>query len=174
MPIAVISLAILYTSKGPIIHWSKRIGKDNIIFMMPKFRTMTTNTPDVATHLLQDPSTYYTPVGKFLRNYSIDELPQLYSILIGDMSLVGPRPALHNQDDLVILRTEVGVHSLLPGITGLAQINGRDNLSIQEKVEFDLNYLKEKSFRFDIYIIWLTALKVLKRVNISHLSLLKR
>jgi len=163
MPIAVISLAILFTSKGPIIHWSKRIGKDNIIFMMPKFRTMTTNTPDVATHLLQDPSTYYTPVGKFLRNYSIDELPQLYSILIGDMSLVGPRPALHNQDDLVFLRTEVGVHSLLPGITGLAQINGRDNLSIQEKVEFDLNYLKEKSFRFDIYIIWLTALKVLKR-----------
>ena len=135
---------------------------------MPKFRTMTTNTPDVATHLLQDPSTYYTPVGKFLRNYSIDELPQLYSILIGDMSLVGPRPALHNQDDLVILRTEVGVHSLLPGITGLAQINGRDNLSRQEKVEFDLNYLKEKSFRFDVYIIWLTALKVLKRVNISH------
>ena len=168
MPIAVISLAILFTSKGPIIHWSKRIGKDNIIFMMPKFRTMKTNTPDVATHLLQDPSTYYTPVGKFLRNYSIDELPQLYSILIGDMSLVGPRPALHNQDDLVILRTEVGVHNLLPGITGLAQINGRDNLSIQEKVEFDLNYLKEKSFRFDIYIIWLTALKVLKRVNISH------
>ena len=168
MPIAVISLAILFTSKGPIIHWSKRIGKDNIIFMMPKFRTMKTNTPDVATHLLQDPSTYYTPVGKFLRNYSIDELPQLYSILIGDMSLVGPRPALHNQDDLVILRTEVGVHNLLPGITGLAQINVRDNLSIQEKVEFDLNYLKEKSFRFDVYIIWLTALKVLKRVNISH------
>ena len=168
IPLLFISALILSTSKGPSLYWSKRIGKDNIIFMMPKFRTMTTNTPDVATHLLQDPSTYYTPVGKFLRNYSIDELPQLYSILIGDMSLVGPRPALHNQDDLVFLRTEVGVHSLLPGITGLAQINGRDNLSIQEKVEFDLNYLKEKSFRFDIYIIWLTALKVLKRVNISH------
>ena len=166
--IIIISLLILFFDGRPVFYMQKRIGKDNIIFMMPKFRTMTTNTPDVATHLLQDPSTYYTPVGKFLRNYSIDELPQLYSILIGDMSLVGPRPALHNQDDLVFLRTEVGVHSLLPGITGLAQINGRDNLSIQEKVEFDLNYLKEKSFRFDIYIIWLTALKVLKRVNISH------
>ena len=168
IPIVVIGSAIFFTSKGPVIHWSKRIGKDNIIFMMPKFRTMTTNAPDVATHLLQDPSNYYIPVGKFLRNYSLDELPQLYSILIGDMSLIGPRPALHNQDDLVALRTEVGVHCLVPGITGLAQINGRDDLSIQKKVEFDLNYLKKKSLRFDVYILWLTTLKVLKRVNISH------
>ncbi len=168
IPIVVISLAILFTSKGPVIHWSKRIGKDNIIFMMPKFRTMTTNAPDVATHLLENPSRYYTPVGKFFRDYSLDELPQLYSILIGDMSLVGPRPALHNQDDLVSLRTEVGVNCLLPGITGLAQINGRDDLSIERKVEFDLNYLNQKSFRFDVYILWLTVLKVLKRANISH------
>ena len=157
MPIAVISLAILFTSKGPIIHWSKRIGKDNIIFMMPKFRTMTTNTPDVATHLLQDPSTYYTPVGKFLRNYSIDELPQLYSILIGDMSLVGPRPALHNQDDLVILRTEVGVHNLLPGITGLAQIKGfrggDDFESMKKRTEYDLMYVSNNSFSGDLIII---------------------
>ena len=136
--------------------------------MMPKFRTMTTNAPDVATHLLENPSRYYTPVGKFFRDYSLDELPQLYSILIGDMSLVGPRPALHNQDDLVSLRTEVGVNCLLPGITGLAQINGRDDLSIERKVEFDLNYLNQKSFRFDVYILWLTVLKVLKRANISH------
>ncbi len=168
IPIVVISLAILFTSKGPVIHWSKRIGKDNIIFMMPKFRTMTTNAPDVATHLLENPSRYYTPVGKFFRDYSLDELPQLYSILIGDMSLVGPRPALHNQDDLVSLRTEVGVNCLLPGITGLAQINGRDDLSIERKVEFDLNYLNQKSLRFDVYILWLTVLKVLKRANISH------
>lgn len=168
IPIVVIGSAIFFTSKGPVIHWSKRIGKDNIIFMMPKFRTMTTNAPDVATHLLQDPSNYYTPVGKFFRKYSLDELPQLYSILIGDMSLVGPRPALHNQDDLVSLRKEVGVHCLLPGITGLAQINGRDSLPIQRKVEFDLNYLKKKSLRFDIYILWLTLLKVIKRANISH------
>ena len=136
--------------------------------MMPKFRTMTTNAPDVATHLLENPSRYYTPVGKFFRDYSLDELPQLYSILIGDMSLVGPRPALHNQDDLVSLRTEVGVNCLLPGITGLAQINGRDDLSIERKVEFDLNYLNQKSLRFDVYILWLTVLKVLKRANISH------
>ncbi len=168
IPIVVIGSAIFFTSKGPVIHWSKRIGKDNIIFMMPKFRTMTTNAPDVATHLLQDPSNYYIPVGKFLRNYSLDELPQLYSILIGDMSLIGPRPALHNQDDLVALRTEVGVHCLVPGITGLAQINGRDDLSIQKKVEFDLNYLKKKSLRFDVYILWHTALRVLRRTNISH------
>lgn len=168
IPIVVISLAILFTSKGPVIHWSKRIGKDNIIFMMPKFRTMTTNAPDVATHLLENPSRYYTPVGKFFRDYSLDELPQLYSILIGDMSLVGPRPALHNQDDLVSLRTEVGVNCLLPGITGLAQINGRDDLSLERKVEFDLNYLNQKSLRFDVYILWLTVLKVLKRANISH------
>ena len=168
IPIVVIGSAIFFTSKGPVIHWSKRIGKDNIIFMMPKFRTMTTNAPDVATHLLQDPSNYYIPVGKFFRNYSLDELPQLYSILIGDMSLIGPRPALHNQDDLVALRTEVGVHCLVPGITGLAQINGRDDLSIQKKVEFDLNYLKKKSLRFDVYILWHTALRVLRRTNISH------
>ena len=168
IPIIVISLAILFSSKGPVIHWSKRIGKDNIIFMMPKFRTMKTNTPDLATHLLQNPSSYYTPVGKFLRNYSLDELPQLYSILIGDMSLIGPRPALHNQDDLISLRTEVGVHRLVPGITGLAQINGRDDLSIQKKVEFDLNYLKKLSLKLDFYILWHTALRVLRRTNISH------
>tara|TARA_B100000941_G_scaffold92466_1_gene64219 strand:+ start:9465 stop:10025 length:561 start_codon:yes stop_codon:yes gene_type:complete len=168
IPMFVMSLIIFFTSKGPVIHWSKRIGKDNIIFMMPKFRTMTIDTPDMASHLLQDPSSFYTPIGKFFRNYSLDELPQLYSILIGDMSLVGPRPALHNQDDLVALRTEMGVHSIVPGITGLAQINGRDDLSIKRKVEFDACYLEKRSLRFDIYILWLTLLKVLRRADISH------
>ena len=135
---------------------------------MPKFRTMNIETPEVATHLLDDPTNFYTPVGKFLRKYSIDELPQLYSILLGDMSLVGPRPALHNQDDLIELRTDEGIHNLVPGITGLAQISGRDELTIKNKVEIDKVYLLRKSFTYDLYIIWLTLLKVIKGVGISH------
>ena len=135
---------------------------------MPKFRTMSLDAPEIATHLLENPSDYYTPIGKFIRKYSIDEFPQLYSIIRGDMSLVGPRPALYNQEDLISLRTEVGVHNLVPGITGLAQVSGRDELSIRDKVKIDKNYLEKKSFIFDLYIIWLTVLKVIKRDGISH------
>ncbi len=161
-------MIIVSTSKGPALYWSKRIGKHNEPFYMPKFRTMNIETPEVATHLLDDPTNFYTPVGKFLRKYSIDELPQLYSILLGDMSLVGPRPALHNQDDLIELRTDEGIHNLVPGITGLAQISGRDELTIKNKVEIDKVYLLRKSFTYDLYIIWLTLLKVIKGVGISH------
>lgn len=167
-PLILLWIVILFTSKGPSLYWSKRIGKGNLIFYMPKFRTMILEAPEVATHLLANPSSYYTPVGRFLRKYSIDELPQLYSIIRGDMSLVGPRPALYNQEDLVSLRTEAGVHNLVPGITGLAQVSGRDELSIENKVDIDKNYLKRKSFIFDLYIIWLTVLKVIKRDGISH------
>ena len=168
IPLILLSIAILSTSKGPFLYWSKRIGKENLIFYMPKFRTMTLDVPEIATHLLENPSTYYTPIGKFIRKYSIDEFPQLYSIIIGDMSLVGPRPALYNQEDLISLRTEAGVHNLVPGITGLAQVSGRDELSIDDKVKIDKNYLEQKSFIFDLYIIWLTVLKVIKRDGISH------
>tara|TARA_B100000989_G_C19526414_1_gene467117 strand:+ start:257 stop:817 length:561 start_codon:yes stop_codon:yes gene_type:complete len=168
IPLIVLSVIIVSTSKGPALYWSKRIGKHNEPFYMPKFRTMNIETPEVATHLLDDPTNFYTPVGKFLRKYSIDELPQLYSILLGDMSLVGPRPALHNQDDLIELRTDEGIHNLVPGITGLAQISGRDELTIKNKVEIDKVYLLRKSFTYDLYIIWLTLLKVIKGVGISH------
>jgi O-antigen biosynthesis protein WbqP len=168
IPLFILSLIVVSTSKGSALYWSKRIGKDNKSFYMPKFRTMTTQTPEVATHLLEDPSHFYTPVGEFLRKYSIDELPQLYSILIGDMSLVGPRPALHNQDDLIELRTEAGIHNLVPGITGLAQVSGRDELTLKNKVEIDKLYLLRKSFSYDLYIIWLTVAKVVKGVGISH------
>ncbi len=167
IPFWIIVVLVKITSPGPAIHWSKRIGKNNQIFLMPKFRTMRIDTPQVATHLL-DGKSYLTPIGGFLRKSSLDEIPQLISVIKGDMSLVGPRPALFNQYDLMELRTKHGVHTLLPGVTGWAQINGRDELSIPEKVEFDADYLRRKSLGFDIKIIFLTALKVVLRKGISH------
>lgn len=161
-------LAVKLTSKGPAIYWSSRIGKDNRTFIMPKFRTMRIGTPAVATHLLDNPDQYLTPIGSFLRKTSLDELPQVWSILKGDMSLVGPRPALFNQDDLVELRTLKGVHCLTPGLTGWAQVNGRDELPIPVKVEFDQEYLKRQSFLFDLKILWLTVLKVIRREGVTH------
>ncbi len=167
-PLAVLALMVRITSRGPILYWSRRIGRDNKIFKMPKFRSMRVGTPTVATHLLTDPEAYLTPIGSFLRASSMDELPQLWSILLGDMSFVGPRPALFNQDDLIALRTEAGVHKLVPGLTGWAQINGRDELPILEKVKLDVEYLQRRSFVFDLWILWLTLLKVLRRDGISH------
>lgn len=163
-----VALAVRLTSPGPAFYWSDRVGKINSIFKMPKFRTMRTDTPAVATHLLNDPDRYLTPIGKFLRKTSLDELPQLYNILKGDMSFVGPRPALFNQDDLVALRTEKGIHVLTPGLTGWAQINGRDELPIPVKVEYDAYYLQNRSFIFDLKIIILTAISVLRRDGVSH------
>ena len=168
IPLTILSLVIVFTSKGPALYWSKRIGKENKPFYMPKFRTMITQAPEVATHLLENPSSFYTPIGQFLRKYSIDELPQLYSIMVGDMSLVGPRPALHNQNDLIQLRTNAGVNNLVPGITGLAQVSGRDDISIEAKVELDTLYLMQISFFYDLYIIWLTLVKVITRADIAH------
>lgn len=168
LPIALIALAIRVTSAGPAVYWSNRVGRDNKIFRMPKFRSMRTDTPAVATHLLQNPEQYITPVGRFLRKTSLDELPQLWSILVGDMSFVGPRPALYNQDDLIALRTERGVHTLVPGLTGWAQINGRDELPIPQKVEFDTQYLQRRSFWFDLRIMALTAWRVLRHSGVSH------
>ena len=168
LPILVIAAAVRLTSPGPAIYWSDRVGKDNTIFRMPKFRTMRTDTPAVATHLMIDPDAYLTPVGKFLRKTSLDELPQLWSILKGDMSVVGPRPALFNQDDLVELRTAASVHKLSPGLTGWAQVNGRDELPIPEKVKLDTEYLQRKSFLFDLKIIFLTFVKVLHRQGVAH------
>jgi O-antigen biosynthesis protein WbqP len=167
-PCLVIFLLVKLTSKGPGLHWSDRVGVDNKIFRMPKFRTMLTDTPAVATHLLKDPDTYLTSIGPFLRKLSLDELPQLWSVLKGDMSFVGPRPALFNQDDLIVLRTKKYVHRLIPGITGWAQINGRDDLPIPVKVDYDEYYLKNKSFFFDLKIIWMTFLKVIEREGVSH------
>ena len=161
-------LAVRLTSKGPALYWSNRIGKDNQTFKMPKFRTMRIGTPAVATHLLHNPNQYLTPVGSFLRKTSLDELPQVWSILKGDMSLVGPRPALFNQDDLVELRTLNGVQRLVPGLTGWAQVNGRDELPIPVKVKFDEEYLRRQSFLFDLKIIWLTILKVIRREGVTH------
>lgn len=168
VPLILIAIAVRLTSKGPIIHWSNRVGRHNHIFSMPKFRTMRIDTPQVATHLLQNPKRYETPIGPFLRKTSLDELPQLFNIFKGDMSFVGPRPALFNQHDLIQLRTKAKVHLLLPGITGWAQINGRDTLSIPDKVTLDVEYLKQQSFVLDIKILWATVLKVLKRDGISH------
>lgn len=168
VPMLFIALLVKLTSKGPVLYWSDRVGKDNTIFRMPKFRTMKIDTPAVATHLLSNPDLYLTPIGKFLRKSSLDELPQIISILKGDMSFVGPRPALFNQDDLVALRTQKGVHLLTPGLTGWAQINGRDELPIPVKVEFDEYYLTNLSFLFDLKIILLTALKVVRREGVSH------
>ncbi|OYU45458.1 MAG: hypothetical protein CFE44_07405 [Burkholderiales bacterium PBB4] len=166
----VLILAILVglTSKGPVLYWSQRVGRNNCIFSMPKFRTMRTGTPTVATHLLADPAQYLTPIGGFLRKSSLDELPQLWSIFNGDMSFVGPRPALFNQDDLIALRTQCGVHALTPGLTGWAQVNGRDELAIARKVELDHEYLQRKSLIFDIQILGMTFLKVIRRDNVSH------
>ena len=163
-----IAVLVIATSKGPALYWSKRIGKNNKIFKMPKFRSMMTSTPAVATHLLDNPDSYLSPIGGFLRLSSLDELPQLFSVLKGDMSFVGPRPALFNQEDLIALRTEKGVDKLLPGITGWAQVNGRDELSIPDKVALDVEYLNRQSFWFDIKILWMTFLKVAKRDGVSH------
>jgi O-antigen biosynthesis protein WbqP len=163
-----IAIAIRRTSKGLVLYWSDRVGKNNKIFKMPKFRSMLIDTPAVATHLLGNPDTYLSPIGGFLRRSSLDELPQLFSVLKGDMSFVGPRPALFNQDDLIALRTANGVDKLLPGITGWAQVNGRDELSIPDKVALDVEYLNRQSFWFDIKILWMTFLKVIKRDGVSH------
>lgn len=168
LPILLVALMVRLTSPGPVLYWSDRVGRHNRIFKMPKFRSMRIGTPAVATHLLQDPKVYLTPIGSFLRKSSLDELPQLWSILVGDMSFVGPRPALFNQDDLVALRTEFGVHELVPGLTGWAQINGRDELPIPEKVKLDVEYLRRQSFWFDIRILWLTFVKVIRRDGVSH------
>jgi O-antigen biosynthesis protein WbqP len=156
------------SSKGSILYWSDRVGINNAIFKMPKFRTMRIDTPAVATHLLEKPDIYLTPIGSLLRKFSLDELPQLWSIIKGDMSFVGPRPALYNQDDLVALRTEKGIHKLIPGVTGWAQVNGRDELPIPVKVEFDEYYLKNRSFSLDLKILWMTLVKVLKREGVRH------
>ena len=168
IPMLVVALAVKLTSPGSILYWSDRVGKNNSIFKMPKFRTMRTDTPAVATHLLGDPDRWLTPIGKFLRKTSLDELPQLFSILTGDMSIVGPRPALYNQDDLVALRTEKGVHKLTPGLTGWAQINGRDELPIPVKVDFDVWYLDHRSFWLDLKIIVMTFVKVLRKEGVTH------
>lgn len=167
-PGLLIVILVRLTSKGPALYWSDRVGVDNQIFKMPKFRTMRIDTPDVATHLLDNPDEYLTSVGPLLRKLSFDEFPQLWSVLKGDMSFVGPRPALYNQHDLIELRTAKGVHKLVPGITGWAQINGRDELPIPIKVEFDEYYLKNKSFWFDMKILWLTFIKVIKREGVNH------
>ena len=163
-----VAIAIRLTSKGPSLYWSDRVGKNNKIFKMPKFRSMLTDAPDVATHLLDNPGSYLSPIGSLLRSSSLDELPQLFSVLKGDMSFVGPRPALFNQEDLIALRTEKGVDKLLPGITGWAQVNGRDELSIPDKVALDVEYLNRQSFWFDMKILWMTFLKVINRDGISH------
>jgi len=163
-----IAVAIRRTSKGSVLYWSDRVGKNNKIFKMPKFRSMLTDTPAVATHLLDNPDAYLSPIGGFLRSTSLDELPQLFSVLRGDMSFVGPRPALYNQDDLIALRTAKGVDKLLPGITGWAQVNGRDELSIPDKVDLDEVYMQSQSFWFDMKILWMTFLKVIKRDGVSH------
>ena len=168
MPCILIAVAIKISSQGPVIYFSKRVGRNNLIFNMPKFRSMRLNTPQVATHLLQNSARYETPIGPFLRKTSLDELPQLLNILKGEMSFVGPRPALFNQYDLIKLRTKVKVHLLLPGLTGWAQINGRDTLSVSDKVALDVEYLKKQSFTFDIRILGITILKVIKRDGIHH------
>jgi O-antigen biosynthesis protein WbqP len=167
-PMLLIAIAVRLSSKGPALYWSDRVGKNNKIFKMPKFRSMLIDTPAVATHLLNNPDSYLSPIGGFLRRSSLDELPQLFSVLKGDMSFVGPRPALYNQDDLIALRTANGVDKLLPGITGWAQVNGRDELSIADKVVLDVEYLNRQSFWFDIKILWMTFLKVIKRDGVSH------
>ncbi|NDH68828.1 MAG: sugar transferase [Gammaproteobacteria bacterium] len=159
---------VILTSPGPALYWSDRIGRNNRLFKMPKFRSMRIDTPAVATHLLSNPEQWLTPIGSFLRRSSLDELPQLWSILKGDMSFVGPRPALYNQNDLIELRTQAGVHTLQPGLTGWAQINGRDELPIPVKVKFDIEYMKRKSFLFDLYILWMTFLKVIHRDGVTH------
>ena len=166
--LAVLAVVVKLTSKGPVLYWSDRVGRENRIFSMPKLRTMRTDTPVVATHLLNDPNQYLTPVGGFLRRTSLDELPQLWCILTGDMSVVGPRPALFNQQNLIELRTEHGVHTIRPGLTGWAQINGRDELPIPDKVRLDADYLRQQSLSFDVKVMFLTFLKVARREGITH------
>ena len=168
LPVLIVALAVRLTSHGPALYWSDRVGRNNKIFKMPKFRSMQVGTPAVPTHLLANPDTYLTPIGSFLRKSSLDELPQLWNILKADMSFVGPRPALFNQQDLIELRTRAGVHKLVPGLTGWAQINGRDELPIPAKVALDIEYLHRQSFWFDMKIIFLTALKVVRRDGIAH------
>jgi O-antigen biosynthesis protein WbqP len=168
VPLFVVALAIRLTSSGPALYWSDRVGRDNHIFKMPKFRSMRVDTPAVATHLLDNPKSFLTPIGSFLRRSSLDELPQIWSVLVGDMSFVGPRPALYNQDDLIILRTERQVHTLVPGLTGWAQVNGRDELAITAKVDLDVEYMRKQSFFFDLYILYLTFIKVLGRDGVTH------
>lgn len=168
LPVLFVAILVRLTSPGPALYWSDRVGRHNRIFKMPKFRSMRIGTPAVATHLLKDPKVYLTPIGSFLRKSSLDELPQLWSILVGDMSFVGPRPALFNQDDLIALRTESGVHEQVPGLTGWAQINGRDELPIPEKVKLDVEYLQRRTLWFDIRILWLTFVKVIQRDGVSH------
>ena len=167
-PILIISLLVYFSSGRPVLYWSDRIGKERLIFSMPKFRTMRTDTPEIATHMLDDPDIFLTPIGRLLRKTSLDELPQIWSIIIGDMNFVGPRPALFNQNDLIDLRIKEGVDKLLPGITGWAQVNGRDELSIPDKVALDVEYMNRKSFSFDLKIIWMTFLKVINSQGISH------
>ncbi len=168
VPVLLVTLLVRLTSAGPALYWSDRVGRYNKIFRMPKFRSMRVGTPAVATHLLANPEAFLTPIGSFLRKSSLDELPQLWSILVGDMSFVGPRPALFNQDDLIARRTERGVHELVPGLTGWAQVNGRDELPIPEKVELDVEYMQRRSLWFDVRILWLTLFKVIRRDGVAH------
>jgi O-antigen biosynthesis protein WbqP len=168
IPILLLAVTIRITSKGSVLYWSERVGRENVNFLMPKFRTMRSDTPQLATHLMNDPDVYLSPIGGFLRRSSLDEIPQLFSILKGDMSFVGPRPALFNQDDLVALRTQDGVDKLVPGLTGWAQVNGRDELPIPEKVALDVEYLEKQTFWFDMKILWMTVLKVVRRDGVSH------
>jgi O-antigen biosynthesis protein WbqP len=168
LPLVLVAMLVKLTSKGPILYWSDRVGRNNRIFRMPKFRSMHIGTPALATHLLADPAAYLTPIGSFLRKSSLDEIPQLWSILKGDMSFVGPRPALFNQEDLISLRTQYAVYELLPGLTGWAQINGRDELPIPEKVKLDVEYLHRRSLWFDVQILWGTFTKIIARDGISH------
>ena len=168
IPMVIVAIAVKLTSKGPVLYWSDRVGQHNLIFKMPKFRSMKTDTPAVATHLLEDPKSVLTPIGDFLRKSSLDELPQIWNILKGDMSFVGPRPALYNQDDLIELRTQQDIHRLLPGLTGWAQINGRDELPIPDKVALDLAYKKKQSFCFDLKILYLIFAKVLLKDGVTH------
>jgi O-antigen biosynthesis protein WbqP len=168
LPILFVALAVRLTSHGPALYWSSRVGRNNRIFKMPKFRSMRIDAPALATHLLQSPEQWLTPIGSWLRRSSLDELPQLWSILKGDMSFVGPRPALSNQEELIALRTEMGVHELMPGLTGWAQVNGRDDLNIFQKAQRDLEYLQQRSLAFDLKILLITTLKVLKKDGVSH------
>jgi O-antigen biosynthesis protein WbqP len=168
VPIAVVALLVRLTSPGPVLYWSHRVGRHNKVFKMPKFRSMKVGTPPVATHLLADPKLVLTPIGSFIRKSSLDELPQLWSILVGDMSFVGPRPALFNQHDLIELRTQKGVQTMVPGLTGWAQVNGRDELPIPQKVALDAEYLERQGFWFDLNVLWLTFLKVVQRDGVSH------
>jgi O-antigen biosynthesis protein WbqP len=168
IPFILAVLAVKFSSKGPVLYWSDRVGKNNRIFKMPKLRSMRVETPVLASDLLQNPEQWITPVGSFLRKSSLDELPQFWNILRGEMSFVGPRPALFNQDDLIELRTKFGIHQLTPGLTGWAQVNGRDDIPIPQKIRFDNEYLKNYSIQFDMKILWLTVIKVIRREGITH------